>query len=63
MEEYKESHDDLDMRLTNIHVFDLSFDLSPQDDPCRAWHINTEDGRKYTNGLSLIYDIRVLEGY
>jgi hypothetical protein len=49
------------MKLTNIHVFDLSFDLLPQDDPCRAWHINTEDGRKYTNGLSLIYDIRVLE--
>ena len=61
LETIKKSLDDLDMRLTNIHVFDLSFDLSPQDDPCRAWHINTEDGRKYTNGLSLIYDIRVLE--
>jgi SAM-dependent methyltransferase len=57
----KKSLDNLDMKLTNIHIFDLSFDLSPQGDPCRAWHIDTEDGRKYTNGLGLIYDTRVLE--
>jgi len=51
----------LDMKLVNVHNFNLSFNLNPQDDPCRAWHINTENGKKYTNGLGLIYDIRVIE--
>ena len=52
---------DLDMSLTDMHVFNLSFDMLPQNDPCRAWHIDTENGKKYTNGIGLIYDIRVLE--
>ncbi len=52
---------DLNMNLTNIHVFDLSFDIQPQADPCRAWHIDTEYGKKYTNGLGLIYDMKVIE--
>jgi|GEM_PF-733928 SAM-dependent methyltransferase len=57
----KKNLDNLNMRLINVHTFNLSFDLSPQDDPCRAWHINTENGKKFTNGLGLIYDLRVLE--
>ena len=57
----KKNIDSLSMKLINIHTFDLSFNLDPQEDPCRAWHISTENGKKYTNGLGLIYDLRVLE--
>jgi SAM-dependent methyltransferase len=57
----KKNLSDLNMTLNNIETFELSFNLSPQSDPCRAWHIDTQDGRKYINGLGLIYDIRVLE--
>jgi SAM-dependent methyltransferase len=60
LETIRKNLNDLNMTLTNIDTFELSFDLSPQSDPCRAWHIDTENGRKYTNGLGLIYDIRVL---
>ena len=51
----------LNMKLINIHKFDFSFELSKNEDPARSWHINTNIGRKLTNGLGMIYDIRVIE--
>mgnify|MGYP001176394606 FL=1 len=57
----RKSLDEINMTLANIDTFELSFNLLPQRDPSRAWHIDTENGRKYTNGLGLIYDIRLLE--
>ena len=49
------------LKLISQDKFNLSFALEPQDDPCRSWHINTENGKKFTNGLNLIYDILLLE--
>ena len=53
--------DDIGLKLDNIHEFNLSFKLEKQEDPCRAWHINTESGRFFNNGLGLMYKLRVLE--
>jgi SAM-dependent methyltransferase len=61
LETIKKELYDLNMNLIDTHVFDLSFNLQPQDDPCRSWHIDTESGRKFINGLGLIYDMRILE--
>jgi len=53
--------DDIGLKLDNIHEFNLSFKLEKQEDPSRSWHINTESGRFFINGLGLIYKMRVLE--
>ena len=52
---------DIGLKVNNIHEFNLSFELEKQEDPCRAWHINTESGRFFINGLGFIYKLRVLE--
>ena len=52
---------DIGLKLDNIHEFNLSFELEKQEDPCRSWHINTESGRFFINGLGLMYKLRVLE--
>ena len=52
---------DIGLKLDNIHEFNLSFKLEKQEDPCRSWHINTESGRFFINGLGLMHKIRVLE--
>jgi ubiquinone/menaquinone biosynthesis C-methylase UbiE len=51
----------IDMKIESIEIFNLSFELPQQEDPCRSWHIKTEDGFKFTNGLGLIYDMRTIE--
>lgn len=51
----------LGMTISGIDTFKLSFDLLPQTDPARSWHIKTSLGTKFTNGLGLIYDMRVLK--
>lgn len=53
---------ELNMKISNIYDFELSFNLERQiDDPCRAWHIDTNMGKMYTNGLGLLYNLQVLE--
>lgn len=49
------------LKIDYIHEFDLSFELEKKEDPGRAWHINTDLGRFFINGLGLIYQNRVLE--
>ena len=51
----------LDLTIVNQEIFKLSFKSSKQDDPCRAWNIETEEGIKFTNGLKLLYDMTALE--
>ena len=51
----------LNLSIISQKKFTLSFKSKKQDDPCRAWHIDTEDGIKFTNGLKLIYDMTALE--
>jgi SAM-dependent methyltransferase len=51
----------LDLAIVNQEVFELSFKSRKQDDPCRAWNIETEEGIKFTNGLKLLYDMSALE--
>lgn len=51
----------LSMSVIEKYDFNLSFNLLQQEDPCRAWHIETQNGKKFINGLGLIYDIQVLE--
>ncbi|AII13922.1 SAM-dependent methyltransferase [Campylobacter iguaniorum] len=46
--------------IIDIKTFYLSFNSIPQEDPCRSWNIQTENGVKFTNGMSLLYDIRSL---
>tara|TARA_B100000035_G_C21023668_1_gene565155 strand:+ start:538 stop:1236 length:699 start_codon:yes stop_codon:yes gene_type:complete len=47
--------------IKNHKKFTLSFKSEKQDDPCRAWNIQTEDGIKFTNGLNFIYDMSAIE--
>lgn len=51
----------LDMSIIDVHKFDLSFKLLKSKDAARSWHIDTEIGRKFVNGLGLMYDMRVIE--
>ncbi len=51
----------LGLEIVNQRIFELSFKSKKQDDPCRAWNIETEDGIKFTNGLKLLYDMTALE--
>ncbi len=51
----------LGMKLVDVHNFELSFKLQKQEDPSRAWNIETEYGRKWLNGLGFLYDLSVLE--
>lgn len=51
----------LSMYIVDIHKFNLSFKLCRQEDAARSWHIDTEDGRRLTNGLSMLYDLKVIE--
>ena len=51
----------LDLTIVNQEIFKLSFKSRKQDDPCRAWNIETEEGIKFTNGLKLLYDMTALE--
>lgn len=49
-----------DIKVIDIKNFDVDFDIIPQDDPRRGWHIKTQNGRKYTNGLGLLYEPRII---
>jgi hypothetical protein len=45
------------------HDFEMPFDLEPNPaDPVRSWTFKDEHGnRRFTNGLSLLMDLAVLE--
>jgi len=49
------------MVVKNIYKFELPFSLKKQTDPSRSWTIQTEYGKKFVNGLGLIYDLITLE--
>lgn len=51
----------LQLKIINQKTFELSFKSKKQDDPCRAWNIETEEGIKFTNGLKMLYDMAALE--
>jgi len=51
----------LDMKIKYISKFILPFKLEKQEDPARAWTLDTEEGGKSVNGLGMIYDNTVLE--
>lgn len=62
LENIKKVLSTLGMKINNIHNFELSFHMEQQkDDFCRAWHINTDLGKMYTNGLGLLYNLEVIE--
>ena len=51
----------LQLEIVNQKIFNLSFKSKKQEDPCRAWNIETEEGIKFTNGCKILYDMTALE--
>lgn len=51
---------EFNLKLQENKPFILSFKDSPKADPCRSWHIDTESGLKYTNGLGLLFELSAL---
>jgi SAM-dependent methyltransferase len=52
---------ELNLVLVDVHNFNTSFDIGKNADPARSWHIDTSEGKKFTNGLGLLFDLRALE--
>ncbi len=45
------------LKLIKIKKFNLSFNLKKTSDPLRSWHTVVKNKKKFTNGLSQIFDI------
>ncbi|MBF0479346.1 MAG: class I SAM-dependent methyltransferase [Candidatus Omnitrophica bacterium] len=61
LETVKKVLDEMNMKISHIDKFHLPFDLVPQEDPIRSWTMITPEGRKFINGMGLIYDATILE--